>query len=154
LLTLFQGGIMTKRLSFIIVLFFLLLKFVPAQTTGPAPLGTPAKEKRPVIFIPGVLGSRLKNSVNDENVWVNIRRSKTDDMRLPMSPNITANKDDLVPDGVIDKIKIIKYFPKISVYQGVVDFLQGAGYQAGDWDDPKKNGAPGDRDTYYLFDYD
>ncbi len=123
----------------------------PAAPTAPA---AGAKEKRPIIFIPGVLGSRLINGDTGENVWVNIRRSKDDDMRLPMSANLTANRDKLIANQVLDKIKIIKYFPKISVYQGVVDFFQTAGYKRGDWENPHLDGAPGDHDTYYLFAYD
>jgi pimeloyl-ACP methyl ester carboxylesterase len=153
---------MRKRFPFLAIFVVLFLQIVPAQkpaptaTPSPSPTAaaTPSKEKPPIIFIPGVLGTRLKNSDTGEGVWVNIKRSKDDDLRLPMSANIAANKDKLVPDNVIEKIKIVKYFPKLSVYQGVSDFLESGGYKAGDWDDPKKNGAAGDHDTYYMFAYD
>jgi hypothetical protein len=164
---------MRKRLSCLVILTILFLQTVPAQivppkpaptatpviaappTTGPVTPPAATKEKRPVIFIPGILGSRLKNSETGEGVWVNIKRSKTDDLRLPMSsPNIAANRDKIVASEVLDKIKILKYFPKISVYQGVADFFEANGYKAGDWNNPTANGAKGDRDTYYLFAYD
>jgi len=151
---------MKKRILFVLILI-LVPQNLPAQNAKPtatpaaAQAATaPAKEKRPIIFVPGVLGSRLINGDTGENVWVNIRRSKDDDMRLPMSPNLAANRDKLVANQVLDKIKIIKYFPKISVYQGVVDFFQTAGYKRGDWENPTLDGAAGDHDTYYLFAYD
>jgi hypothetical protein len=173
---------MKKRFPFAVILIFLFLQLAPAQKArvktiprptptpvstpvpaaspvpSPSPSATPpaaeSKEKRPIIFIPGILGSRLVNGETGEGVWVSIKRSKTDDLRLPMTPNLLANRDKIVPKDVIDKIKIVKYFPKISVYQGVSDFLETAGYKQGDWDDPKKNGAAGDHDTYYMFAYD
>ncbi len=139
---------MQKRFLFVLVLILLASQFISAQTT------VVAKDKHPVIFIPGVLGSRLINSDTGENVWVNVNRSKIDDLRLPMSPNLAANRDKLVANQVLEKIKILKFFPQISVYQGVVDFFEKSGYQRGDWENPHLDGALGDRDTYYLFAYD
>jgi pimeloyl-ACP methyl ester carboxylesterase len=150
---------MKKSYLFLVVSIFLFSQFIPAQTPStaaatPTPTPPPYKEKRPIIFIPGVLGSRLINSDTGENVWVKITRSKDDDLRLPMTPNLAANRDKLVATQVVDKIKLIKYFPQISVYHELFGFLDASGYKRGDWDNPHLDGALGDRDTYYLFAYD
>lgn len=139
---------MKKRLLFVFVLILGVSQFISAQTTFAV------KDKRPIIFVPGIMGSKLVNSDTGESVWVNINRSKIDDLRLPMSPNLAANRDKLVANQVVDKIKILKFFPQISVYQGVIQFLDKAGYKRGDWENPTLDGAAGDRDTYYLFAYD
>lgn len=142
---------MKKSIFFIFALLILISPAVPAQTTAPAP----AKEKRPIIFIPGILGSRLVNSDTGESVWIKLSRSKDDDLRLPItSTNLSANRDKLVANQVVEKIKILKYFPKISIYQGMIDFYEKVGYKRGDWENPHLDGAAGDHDTYYLFAYD
>jgi pimeloyl-ACP methyl ester carboxylesterase len=147
---------MKKRFLLFVVLIFLFSQNIFAQTAAtPAPTpAAPPANKRPIIFIPGILGSRLINSLTKENVWVKITRSKDDDLRLPISPNLAANRDKLVATEVIDKIKVIKYFPQISVYQTLFTFLETSGYKHGEWDNPHLDGALGDRDTYYLFAYD
>jgi pimeloyl-ACP methyl ester carboxylesterase len=146
---------------FILLSFVFILFLAPGTPAQDVPTSKDAKDtlavkenKRPVIFIPGILGSRLVNSETGESVWVNMRSSKDDDLRLPMSPNLAANKDKLVANQVLQRIKILKYLPQISVYQGAVDFLEKAGYKKADWDHPTLDGALGDRDTYYLFAYD
>lgn len=148
---------MKKRLFFVFVLVFVLVPGVSQNVSAQAaPPTTPVtvKDKRPVIFIPGIMGSRLVNSDTGESVWVNIRRSKVDDLRLPMSANIAANKDKLVANQIVEKIKILKFFPQISVYEGGIQYLETQGYKRGDWENPNLDGALGDRDTYYLFAYD
>lgn len=143
---------MKKPLLFVFVLLLGMSQFVAAQTATPSP--SPAIGKRPVIVIPGIMGSRLSNSDTGESVWVSIRRSKVDDLRLPMSPNIAANKDKLVANQILEKIKILKFLPQISVYEGGIKFLETSGYKRGDWETPTLDGALGDQDTYYLFAYD
>jgi pimeloyl-ACP methyl ester carboxylesterase len=138
---------MKKRIFLVFTLLVLTSQIISAQTTAP-------KEKRPIIFIPGILGSRLVNSDTGENVWVKLTRSKDDDLRLPMSPNLASNHDKLVANQIVERIKILKYFPQISIYQGMTDFFAKAGYKRGDWDNPHLDGAAGDHDTYYLFAYD
>jgi len=122
---------MKKRFPFFVILILLFSQLISAQTPGvPA---SAAKEKRPIIFIPGILGSRLINSDTGENVWIKLARSKDDDLRLPISPNLAANRDKLIATQVVDKIRIIKYFPQISVYQNLFAFLDTSGYKRGDW---------------------
>src|ERR687894_352568 len=54
------------------------------------------KGKRPVIVIPGVLGSQLVNRRTGEVVWPSAFRSDVDGLSLPTTPDLDANRDELV----------------------------------------------------------
>jgi pimeloyl-ACP methyl ester carboxylesterase len=106
--------------------------------------------KRPVIVIPGILGSELVNSKTGERVWPSAFRSKEDG--LPMSPNLDANRDDLVPGKIIETVKLSRIVPEVYVYRDLLDAMRHyAGYHDGDWENP---GVDGDKDTFYVFAYD
>src|SRR5256714_8021726 len=108
--------------------------------------------KPPLIVIPGVLGSRLINRKTGEVVWPNAFRSDTDGLGLPISPDLAANRDDLIPERIIETARLAKYAPEVYVYQQLLDALRTyGGYRAGNWDDP---GPEGDHDTMYVFAYD
>ena len=62
--------------------------------------------KRPVIVIPGVLGSQLVNAKTGEVVWPSLFRSTEDDLRLPVSPDLEANTDDLKASHVLDVARV------------------------------------------------
>jgi hypothetical protein len=95
--------------------------------------------ERPVIFLPGILGSKL--CVNDEGsklLWGGIGSySNIDSLKLPLE---NPEKDSgVVACGIIENIKIVGPF-KVHQYDGLVDTLVGLGYE---------------RDkTLFLFDYD
>ena len=106
--------------------------------------------KRPVIVIPGILGSELINSKTGEKVWPSAFR--TEQEGLPISPNLSANRDDLVPGKIVETAKLAKLLPEVYVYRDLLDALRRyAGYREGDWENPP---ADGDRDTFYVFPYD
>jgi pimeloyl-ACP methyl ester carboxylesterase len=106
--------------------------------------------KRPVIVIPGVLGSELINSKTGEVVWPSAFR--TSDDGLPMTPDLAANKDDLVPGKIIETVKLARLLPEVYVYRDLLDALRNyAGYHEGNWTNP---GPAGDKDTFYVFAYD
>src|SRR5713226_8523431 len=48
--------------------------------------------KRPVIVIPGVLGTQLINSKTGETVWPSAFRTTDDGSTLPMSPDLATNR--------------------------------------------------------------
>ena len=73
----------------------------PAASTQMQKTGKP-----PVIVIPGLIGSELVNKKTDETVWFNLARSKNDDLRLPISANFAANKDNLVAGRYFAKHQI------------------------------------------------
>lgn len=110
------------------------------------------KGKRPLIIIPGILGSRLVNRKTNEVVWESAFRAKADDLALPVSGDLRANRDDLIASEVIQSARLFRRAPEIYVYRELVNALRDyAGYKQGDWDNPQ---AGDDADTFYLFPYD
>jgi pimeloyl-ACP methyl ester carboxylesterase len=106
--------------------------------------------KRPVIVIPGILGSELINAKTGEKVWPSAFRTSQEG--LPITPNLEANRDDLIPGKIVETAKLAKLLPEVYVYRDLLDALRRyAGYHEGDWENP---GADGDRDTFYVFAYD
>jgi len=106
--------------------------------------------KRPVIVIPGILGSELINSKTGEKVWPSAFR--TSDAGLPMNPDLTTNHDELVAGKIIETLKLAKLLPEVYVYRDLLEALRNyAGYREGDWNNP---GPEGDKDTFYVFAYD
>lgn len=131
-----------------IVLFVLAIAVVAYNQT-PAAVVT---GKEPVIIIPGLTGSELVNSKTGEKVWFKARRSKDDDLRLPISPNLARNHDNLVVGDIIRSVKVVKFVPETEIYERLIDALQTrGGYKEGNWKKPAKDG---DRDTFYVFPYD
>lgn len=109
--------------------------------------------KRPLIVIPGILGSRLINRQTKEVVWESALRPKTDDIALPISSDLRANRDDLIVGGIIEAARLLRRAPEIYVYRELLNALREyGGYAQGDWDAPLADG--GDQDTYYIFAYD
>jgi len=110
-----------------------------------------AKGRLPVILIPGLIGSELVNKNNNDKVWFDLNRAKDDDLRLPVSPNLKANRDNLVAVDIIREIQLIKFTPKVEVYQKLIENLQADGFTEAKIDFPA---AGGDADTFYVFPYD
>jgi pimeloyl-ACP methyl ester carboxylesterase len=145
------------RLTAVVILFSLLLSgcarikrtpdlnriFAGAKTqTG----------KRPLIIIPGILGSELVNKETNEVVWATLNRAKDDDLSLPISPDLSQNTDDLVPRDIVRSVRVVSFLPEIGIYQQLIQALQTyAGYTEGSWGNPA---ADGDKDTFYLYAYD
>lgn len=119
-----------------------------ADTTVPTvPTG-----KTPIIIIPGITGSDLINSKTNEVVWFKAGRSKDDDIRLPISPVLSRNRDNLVPKDILREIKFLKFLPEIEIYERLANALETrGGYKEGSWNSPDRDG---DRDAYYVFPYD
>ncbi len=109
------------------------------------------KGRLPVIIIPGLIGSELVNKNTGDKVWFDLTRAKDDDLRLPISPNIKANHDNLVPRDILRKIQLIRFTPEIEIYQKLIESLESDGYTEGKLDAPTENGAA---DTFYVFPYD
>ena len=108
--------------------------------------------KRPVIIIPGILGSQLINSKTGEMIWPSVLRSPDERSTLPMTPNLAANRDDVVPKGIVETVRLARVLPEVYVYRDLLDALRHyGGYREGDWTNPSDGG---DRDTFYVFAYD
>lgn len=107
--------------------------------------------KPPVIIIPGLVGSELVNKKTGELVWFKTSRSRTDDLRLPIgSVDLALNHDDLVPRGILRRVKI-GLASIDSPYKNLIDSVKAAGYAEGDWEKPQANGF---ENTFYVFAYD
>jgi pimeloyl-ACP methyl ester carboxylesterase len=111
----------------------------------------PAKGRLPVIVIPGLIGSELINKNTKEKVWFDLGRSKDDDLRLPISTDLKANRDSLIPGDILRKIQLVRFTPEIEIYQKLLEVLQKDGFTEGKIDDPQTGG---DADTFYVFPYD
>jgi pimeloyl-ACP methyl ester carboxylesterase len=111
-----------------------------------------SKGKTPIIIIPGLTGSELVNSKNQEIVWFKPGRAKDDDLRLPISPNLARNRDSLRTGDIIRGVQFIKFLPEIEIYEKLIDSLEKrGGYKEGKIDSPP---AGGFEDTFYVFPYD
>ena len=108
--------------------------------------------KRPIIVIPGILGSELVHRKTGEVAWPRLLGISRNQLPLPITPDLAANRDDLVPGKIIEAVRFAKILPEVYVYRGLLDALRKyAGYQDGNWDNP---GPDGDKDTVYTFSYD
>ena len=140
------------RVKFFALFLFLFLAVGSsfAQTTAPAtPIPT---GKNPIIIIPGLTGSDLVNRKTGEAVWFNNHRAKDDDLRLPMSPNISTNHDNLVAKDIIRAVKFLKFLPETEIYERLIDALQTrGGYREASWSTSARKDA---EDTFYVFPYD
>lgn len=109
-----------------------------------------AQGKEPIILIPGLTGSELINGKTGEKVWFKPRRSKYDDLSLPISPNLAANRDSLIPGDIIRTVKA-PLLPRADIYGGLIEFLVRQGYREAKWDVPSVRGY---ENTVYVFPYD
>jgi pimeloyl-ACP methyl ester carboxylesterase len=110
------------------------------------------KGKRPVIVIPGILGSSIVNRKTGEVVWPSAFRSDVDGLSLPATPDLEANRDDLVATRIVETAKLARIAPEVYVYHYLLRALEDyGGYREGDWNNPPEDG---DRDTFYVFPYD
>ncbi len=135
------------RLFVFFVIFAAPILQTAAQATAPASTG-----KAPIIIIPGLTGSDLVNSKTGEEVWFKSRRAKDDDLRLPISPNLARNRDNLVTKDIIRSVQFFKFLPETEIYERLIDSLEKrGGYKEGKWLAPPKDGY---QDTFYVFPYD
>jgi pimeloyl-ACP methyl ester carboxylesterase len=125
--------------------FFLVLSVCLAASVSAL-----AQGENPIILIPGLTGSELVNQKTGEVVWFKAPRSKDDDLRLPVSPNIARNKDNLVPGDALRSLKV-GIFPRLDVYGGLIDALQAAGYHEENWETPTDKAAD---KGIFVFAYD
>lgn len=138
---------------FCLLLAFSSANFIQAQNPTPTPpVSNIPKGKTPIIIIPGLTGSELVNSKNQEIVWFKPQRAKDDDLRLPISPNLTRNRDSLRPRDIIRKVEFFKFLPEIEIYERLIDSLEKrGGYTEANWDSPTEGAY---QDSFYVFPYD
>jgi len=115
---------------------------------------TPARGegKPPVIFIPGILGSRLVNRRTGKTVWPDLKGARAG-LALPISaPVLAGNKDEIVATEVLEEARVNPLIPVVSIYGPLLKTLErNGGYRRGDFTAPP---PAGDEDTLYVFPYD
>lgn len=141
-----------RMFSAVIALLFVWSAAV-AQDPTPSPQARPAvvTGKAPIIIIPGITGSELVNGATGKKVWYSRKRAKDDDLRLPISPNIADNRDNLVPGDIIREVRIVKILPEVEIYERLIDALQKRGYQEENWEKPGENAY---QDSFFVYPYD
>lgn len=108
--------------------------------------------KRPLIIIPGILGSQLINYETGEVVWPSAFRSSDDGLSLPISPDLSRNHDNLVARKIVNTLRLSRLVPEVYIYHDLLEALKRyGGYKEGDWNNP---GSDGDHDTFYVLPYD
>ena len=151
-------GKLNRKLKFLIGFFVALFLFASVNTfaqTEPdlAKIFADSKDskgKRPIIFIPGILGSELVNEETGEKVWFSLKRSKVDDLRLPIALDLMLSGDSLVPKDIVRKLDL-PIINDVDIYQKIVDSLKNyGGYTEVSWDEPPKKLE----DTFFVFPYD
>jgi pimeloyl-ACP methyl ester carboxylesterase len=106
--------------------------------------------KRPVVVIPGILGTELINSKSGETVWPSAFRTSQEG--LPITPDLASNRDELVPGKIIETVRLARVLPEVYVYRDLLEALRRyTGYRQGSWDTPDIDGY---QDTFYVFSYD
>jgi pimeloyl-ACP methyl ester carboxylesterase len=137
----------TRGISATLLIVLIAVLTAVAQNGAEIPKGKP-----PIIIIPGITGSELVNRETGRLVWFRTFRSKDDDIRLPISPNLAENKDDLIPGDIIRGVRIIRFLPEVEIYERLISSLEErGGYTEGKWDEP---GEDGHQDKFYVFPYD
>ena len=145
----------SRRLLFILIALALVSNacISPRRTPNLEHIFASARSKtgkRPVIVIPGILGTELINPKTGETVWPSAFRTSQEG--LPISPDLAANRDDLVPGKIVETVKLGRLIPEVYVYRDLLEALRRyAGYRDGDWANPA---ADGYQDTFYVFAYD
>ncbi len=106
-----------------------------------------------VIFIPGYMGSRLRNRITGETVWIDIQKILKDPLEIHSNlihlfKQMKFPNDDLVPDGIVEEILFIPPFLKQKQYGPLIDTLKSWGFSASMG---KKDGKSS---RLYTFAYD
>ncbi len=100
----------------------------------------------PVIFVPGILGSRLIDQETGRLLWgsgLNVLLPRDHGYRLALALD---GESELEPDGPVEVVKLLFY--KRQVYSRVAQQFEAHGYRRGDLD------SPGVDDDFFLFSYD
>lgn len=141
-----------SRVSIFSVFLFLLFSISAFGQTTTTTVAAPPTGKAPIIIIPGLTGSDLVNSKTGEQVWFKNHRSKDDDLRLPISANLVADRDSLVSRDIIRSVKFLKFLPESEIYERLINALETrGGYREAKWTTATRRDY---QDTFYVFPYD
>src|SRR5690348_16658646 len=65
-----------------------------------------AQAKHPVIFIPGLTGSELRNPKTNERIWFNPFKPRSGRLQLTLDADPTQMRDTLVATDAVRSIKV------------------------------------------------
>lgn len=136
------------RMKFVAIIFALVTALAPSCRSIPNPRGLPdfvvQHPTHPVLIIPGILGTRLKDPVDRRIVWgkafdlsalsfhTSLLGKGKDGLELPIdSLKLTENRDHLVPDGIVDTFTILPHVLTVRVYGTLLKGLNACGYHSG-----------------------
>jgi hypothetical protein len=109
------------------------------------------ESKRPVVLIPGITGTKLRDPETDRLRWGNAKslffpRDGGYTLAVPLHPD-TAAGSELQVDGVVHQIRLLGLL-KFEFYAPLIRLMEANGYRFGDLDDPHPD------DTFFIFPYD
>lgn len=120
-------------------------------------------DRNPVIVIPGIFGSRLKDPESKTVVWGqftggeflgNFSAEQLRLLSLPMAEgkDLKDLRDTVIPAGVLEvvKVRLLGLPLHVNAYKDMTDGLELGGYYGGD----SKQGAGRKYDTAFAFGYD
>ena len=120
-------------------------------------------ERKPVIVIPGILGSKLRDSRTGESVWGGFEsrseKRASGGIALPIDPSLplSALRDSLVPDGVLESLRV-SVAPGLRVegtaYRAILKALGPGGYRDQDLGEAGAIDYGADHFTCFQFSYD
>lgn len=101
-------------------------------------------QRRPVILIPGMLGSRLRDPASGRILWGGLRGFLGGDVALRLALPLGHEEGaPLIPDGLVDEVG------GVDVYEGIQEVLERAGNYT-----LVNAGSPAERSGLFLFPYD
>ncbi len=90
-----------------------------------APVMLARGERRPVILIPGIMGSKLRRG--SDAIWPNVKALFSDPRVLGW-----CQDDPVISDGVLDQLVVVPNLIKVEAYSRLMEYLEeGLGYQRG-----------------------
>ena len=106
-----------------------------------------------LVFIPGYMGSRLKNQKTGELIWLDIPALLRDPVGIgarlaDLSNQLKFPNHDLVPDGILNEVLFLPPFVKQEQYGRLIEQLTAWGYQINP-SEPSPDGC-----SLYTFAYD
>ena len=123
------------------MLRFLLAVIVLAVLATASSVTTQA-QRRPLVFVPGVMGSKLCKG--DKLVWGDkwsYKKNRLLSIEIPINNDDSSLNDNIHSCGIINQITIIPYFWTQPVYTSLIDQLGELGFKESD-------------NNLLIFDYD
>ncbi len=131
------------RSKAVLVLLLIAISILSSEAIG--------QGKNPMILIPGLTGSELRNKDTNERIWFRALKPKSEDLRLPVIADFRNSRDDLVRGDIIRDVKVT-IFPITDIYGDFIKVMkERGGYFEEKWDQPSEDGAA---DSLYVFPYD